>query len=108
MKWAIILYAIVGYEGDIKDTELVISWGLTFDSQPQCESFYRGNEVNLHSGLLDFAKQKYDSKMHVVELGCVHATTKSPTDTKPELKDFNPLYKKRNSPNDEQKWKENK
>ena len=46
--------------------------------------------------------------MHVVELGCVHATTKSPTDTKPELKDFNPLYKKRNSPNDGQKWKENK
>ena len=53
MKWAIIFYAIMGYEGIMKDTEMVISWNLTFDSQAQCESFYRGNEVNLHSGVLD-------------------------------------------------------
>ena len=46
--------------------------------------------------------------MHVVELGCVHATTQSPTDMKPELKDFNPLYKRRISPNDGQEWRENK
>ena len=108
MKWAIIFYAIMGYEGIMKDTELLISWNLTFDSQTQCESFYRGNEVNLHSGVLDYAKQRYESKMHVVELGCVHALSQSPSDMKPELKDFNPLYKRRISPNDGQEWRENK
>tara|TARA_R100000742_G_C4278668_1_gene101803 strand:+ start:3379 stop:3738 length:360 start_codon:yes stop_codon:yes gene_type:complete len=108
MKWAIILYAIMGYENSLTDTELLISWNLTFDTQPQCESFYRGNEVNLHSGVLDYSKQKYKSKMHVIELGCVHATSQSPSDMKPELKDFNPLYKKSISPNDGQKWRERK
>ena len=37
MKWAIIFYAIMGYEGFVKDTELLISWNLTFDNQAQCE-----------------------------------------------------------------------
>ena len=108
MKWAIILYAIMSYEGFDKDTELLISWNLTFDNQAQCESFYRGNEVNLHSGVLTYAKNTYKSKMHVVEMGCVHATTQSPTDTKPDLKDFNPLYKRPISPYDGQEWRENK
>ena len=108
MKWAIILYAIMGYEGFVEDTVLVISWNLTFDNQSQCESFYTGNEVNLHSGVLDYAKNTYNSKMHVVELGCVHATTQSSTDTNPELKDFNPLYKRPISPYGGQEWRENK
>ena len=96
MKWAIVLYAVMGYASS-PQIETVITWNLKFDSYDECASFYRANEVVLHSGVIDHSRKSYNSpNMYVEELGCVHATIVTSIKENPTLTDFQPLYKKRN------------
>ena len=44
MKWAIVFYAMLGINGEVKEH---ISWGITFNHHEQCISFFEQNKKKI-------------------------------------------------------------
>ena len=44
MKWAIVFYAMLGINGEVKEH---ILWGITFNHHEQCISFFEQNKKKI-------------------------------------------------------------
>tara|TARA_B100000123_G_C25557060_1_gene352227 strand:+ start:385 stop:672 length:288 start_codon:yes stop_codon:yes gene_type:complete len=71
MKWAIVFYALISLNGEMKEH---ISWGITFNHHEKCINFYEQNKTQILEGLRGYATNNVDPSAVLLELGCAHAT----------------------------------
>ena len=71
MKWAIVFYAMLNINGEMKEH---ISWGITFNHHEKCIQFYEKNHSNIIDGIKTFSRNNVDPSAQLLELGCAHAS----------------------------------
>ena len=81
MKWAIVFYAMLGIDGEVKEH---ISWGITFNHHEQCISFFEKNENKIIAGLKSYSKNNVNPNAQLLELGCAHASANFEDPSQPE------------------------